>query len=282
MIAETSTQMPRASRVAGPFRGLWIGTAAMVVLAVTTFGTVAYVALRTGPGIKLDQRMMESVGHSASVWVRLVDVMTAVTVGSVAVCLAGCMAIALVRGRFAVAAGAALLVAGANVTTQVLKHDVFHRLDGKINGLPSGHTTVSLSLGVAAVLVAPAVWRWVIVPAAGFVATYVAAGTLVGQWHRPADVVAGIAVCLAWTGVALALITLLQRRRVSPGNAPVGRSWLALAGSALVGLVFTSWGLRPLDGDVNMVLALGALIPIGLMVAGVIAWAGWLSDRYLA
>ena len=246
-----------------------------LVAACVTFG------LRSGRGINLDDRMMRSLGDSAVAWMKMVDVLTSVTMLSVGLCLVGCTTVALLRGRFALAAGAVVLIVGANVTTQVLKYKVFERTDDVSNSSPSGHTTVSLSIAVAAVLVAPAVWRWVLIPAAGFVATFVAAGTIVGHWHRPSDVVAAAGVVLAWTGLALLVVSAAQRRRTAEPETPTARSWLALVGGGFVGMLLVSWGIRPADGDVNLGLAVVALGAIGLAVSGTIVWAASYADRHL-
>ncbi|WP_052591214.1 phosphatase PAP2 family protein [Luteipulveratus mongoliensis] len=260
----------------------WTRSAAMSLTGFVLLALCVAGGLRWEGGLNLDQRMMRSVGHSAEAGMKIIDVMTAVSVSFVAICLVGCMAVALLRGRFALATSAALLIAGANLTTQVLKYHVLGRVDGANNTSPSGHTTVSLSIAIAAVLVAPAVWRWVVVPLAGFVGTFVGAGTVVGQWHRPSDVLAGVGVCLVWTGIAVAFVAAVQRRRTPAAPVPASRSLLALPGSAVAGLVFVSWGVRPQDGDVNLGLAVVSLATIGLAVAGAIAWAGSYADRHLA
>ena len=70
--------------------------------------------------------------------------------------------IALIRGRKALAVTATLLIAGANVSTQLLKY-VLTRPDFGVdperaaagNSLPSGHTAVAASVAVALILVLP-------------------------------------------------------------------------------------------------------------------------------
>ena len=90
------------------------------------------------------------------------------------------------------ALAAILVVGGANVTTQLFKAywpTSPHLWD---NSLPSGHSTVAMSLSLAAILVAPSGARRWLVPFAAFGATFVGAGTIVGHWHRPADVWAAL------------------------------------------------------------------------------------------
>ena len=53
-------------------------------------------------------------------------------------------------------------------------------------------------------------------------------------------------------------------------------------GWAGVGLIFVGWGRRPADHDVNLVLAVLALVPIGIASAAALAWTSAVADRHLA
>ncbi len=136
--------------------------------------------------------------------------------------------IALIRGRKALAVTATLLIAGANVTTQLLKHFLV-RPDFGIdperaaagNSLPSGHTSVAASVAVALILVLPRKLR----AAGAFLgAGYAAAAgvaTLSAGWHRPSDAVAAYLVVGAWAAVAGLVLLVFQREQavVEPGDA---------------------------------------------------------------
>ncbi|MBQ1041416.1 phosphatase PAP2 family protein [Micromonospora sp. C72] len=157
--------------------------------------------------------------------------------------------IALIRGRKALAVTATLLIAGANVTTQLLKHFLV-RPDFGIdperaaagNSLPSGHTSVAASVAVALILVLPRKLR----AAGAFLgAGYAAAAgvaTLSAGWHRPSDAVAAYLVVGAWAAVAGLALLVFQREQavVEPGDAHRvaaavlgGVGAVALLGSAL-------------------------------------------------
>ncbi|MDG4796847.1 phosphatase PAP2 family protein [Micromonospora sp. WMMD1082] len=136
--------------------------------------------------------------------------------------------IALIRGRIALAIAATLLIAGANVTTQLLKYGLT-RPDLGIdlerayvgNSLPSGHTTVAASVAVALVLVLPPKARPVAaVIGAGYAAT-AGVATLSAGWHRPSDAVAAFLVVGIWAALAGLLLLVAQRERakVAPGDA---------------------------------------------------------------
>ncbi|WP_199723262.1 MULTISPECIES: phosphatase PAP2 family protein [unclassified Micromonospora] len=136
--------------------------------------------------------------------------------------------IALIRGRIALAITATLLIAGANVSTQLLKYGL-NRPDYGLdperaavgNSLPSGHTTVAASVAVALMLVLPAKVRAV---GAFLAAAYAAAAgvaTLSAGWHRPSDAVAAYLVVGVWAALAglVLLITQREQAQVAPGDA---------------------------------------------------------------
>ncbi|MFG1872686.1 phosphatase PAP2 family protein [Micromonospora arborensis] len=136
--------------------------------------------------------------------------------------------IALIRGRIALAITATLLIAGANLSTQLLKHGLTrpdYGLDPDRvavgNSLPSGHTTVAASVAVALVLVLPAKVRAV---SAFFAAGYAAVAgvaTLSAGWHRPSDAIAAYLVVGVWAAMAglVLLITQREQAEVAPGDA---------------------------------------------------------------
>ena len=145
----------------------------------------------------------------------VLSVLGYISIGAIVAVALGCVLVALLRGRAALAFGAAVALAGANVTTQVLKESVLQRPDlglGTFNSLPSGHTTVVASAVGAALLVVPSVLRAAVATVGGFATTLTGASTIAAGWHRPADVVAALAVSLAWTaGVAAVLHGPRQR-----------------------------------------------------------------------
>jgi membrane-associated phospholipid phosphatase len=206
---------------------------------------------------------------------RLIEVLSLVSVWSVALVLAACVVMALLRRRMAAAVAAMVLVAGANVTTQVLKYHVLSRPDiglGTTNTLPSGHTTVAVSLALAGVLVAPAALRSLVALFGSGGATLIGAGTVVGRWHRPGDVMAGVAVCLLWAALAFAVLALFGRDGPAPGRASALPHLTSLVGSALVGLVIVSAGVRPTGQPHSLLLAAVSLAAIGIACAGSIGW----------
>ena len=121
------------------------------------------------------------------------------------------LVIGLLRRSHRRAVWAVVAVAGANLTTQVLKYQFLWRPDFNIterwdnaNTLPSGHTTMAASAAVALVLLSGRRWRALSAWAGALFTIAMGYSTLVCQWHRPSDVLAGILVPVAWGALAVA------------------------------------------------------------------------------
>ncbi|MDO8184712.1 phosphatase PAP2 family protein [Conexibacter sp. JD483] len=135
--------------------------------------------------------------------------------------VAALIAVALLRRRPRTAAAVAIVLLGANVTTQLLKpalasDRVSPLLDdvGQIlpASWPSGHATASMSLALCAVLVAPARLRpWTAALGAVF-AVAVTFSFLTLDWHYPSDVLGGFLVAATWTQLAVAALSAAQAR----------------------------------------------------------------------
>lgn len=199
-------------------------------------------------------------------WLGTITVWTAVA----ALVVFGGLALAQGRARDAIVAF--IIVAGANVTTQVLKQVVITRPDhgwGALNSLPSGHTTVITTLTFAALIVVPPVFH-LLISAVGALAIALITGSMVtAAWHRPSDVFAGLLVSLIWAGLALCI------RRVPQFEYPAAseRGWLArllppLAGSTAAMVVLAVIGVRPRDGWYGLPEAFLVLAAIGIAVTG--------------
>ena len=109
--------------------------------------------------------------------------------------------IGFVRRRGDLAVAAAVMVAGANASTQLLKtHLTRPELDGfpMPNSFPSGHTTAATSVAFALVLVLPAAFRGLVALIGAAYAAVIGVATVWAEWHRPSDTIAALLVVLAW------------------------------------------------------------------------------------
>ncbi len=227
-----------------PARSAPLSRALAVVVALLAVGGLAatwHLLVRRPAGQRLDGAAVDGAAYGQGTLWRLAEpVLDIVSMGFVVLALGAVALVAVLRRRWGLALQSAVLIGGSNLTTQLLKHHLLERPDyeittGTMNTLPSGHTTVAASVAMAVLLVVPRAGR----PAAAVIgAAYTGAtgiATLVGQWHRPSDVIAAVLVVLAWTGLVCAVTPgteLDHRSRSSRTATAVGTG--ILGGAALV------------------------------------------------
>jgi membrane-associated phospholipid phosphatase len=134
---------------------------------------------------------------------------------------------ALVRRGPRRAAAAALLIVGANVSSQVLKPLLAHPRDlsawpglalPNSAAFPSGHTTAAMALAFAAVLVAPRAYRPIVAVVGAVFALAVSVSILVLNWHWPSDVIGGQLLACTWCLIALAALRWSDQRWPERGS----------------------------------------------------------------
>lgn len=118
------------------------------------------------------------------------------------------------------AAAAAMLLVGANASSQVLKpllghfRDLSHWPVPQIPAAsyPSGHATASMSLALACVLVAPRAYRPLVAAVGGALAIAESFSVVILNWHFPSDTVGGYLLAGAWSLAALASLRAVDAR----------------------------------------------------------------------
>lgn len=168
------------------------------------------------------------------------EVLRTIDVTSLAVMGGGLIGLALLRRRPDAALGVAVILIGANETTQQLK-PWLGRVDASgasrsalPSSFPSGHATVAMSLALAAVVAAPRGLRLLAALAGALYATAVGVALVALGWHYPSDVAGGFLVSGAWTALVAAVLAVLEARRAGPrGVTRVNRA----AAAALMVLV---------------------------------------------
>jgi membrane-associated phospholipid phosphatase len=190
--------------------------ALLCAVAIVPLGVAAYAV---GPVESFDGRLLfdlrreTGLGHTfGAAFVNCGDL------AALLVMLAAVCAIGLGFGRRREVLAAVVVVAGANVTTQVLKSVLAHVRDKAFahgyelpwpDSFPSGHTTAAASIALALLLVVPAAHRLL---AAGVGAALVAAvglSVVILGWHYPSDVLGGLLVVATW---GFAAVAYLRRR----------------------------------------------------------------------
>ncbi|MER5884558.1 phosphatase PAP2 family protein [Streptomyces sp. NPDC001941] len=246
---------PRGVRAVVRRRALALagGGAALLVL-------VYLLAVRTGAGQRWEESVLRGAGSSGLVSTgQALSALDLVNTGSLAVAVVVIAGVGFLRGGPALAAAAAGTVGCCAIAAELLKDTLLSRpallpeLAYRLhNSLPSGHSTVAMSVVAGLLLVLPHRWRAPVVCAPLVWAVSVGGYTVNERWHRPSDVVAANLLVLAVTGVAL--LFLAARGAVRRARPTRSRWWssavllvaplVLAAGAALVVLLIGA----PSDG----------------------------------
>jgi membrane-associated phospholipid phosphatase len=186
------------------------GAAAFAAVAAAVWA----VALRTSAGSRLDQSLLEGFlglggprGHGlADRFARLADP------APMALFAAALAVLALVRRRPLMAFTTLAVLAGAGVTTQVLKRvtaepraiESLPAAHVAPESWPSGHATAAMAVALCLIAVAPPRWRPHAAAVGGAFALGVGGSVLVLGWHLPSDVLGGYCVAAAWVLIGAA------------------------------------------------------------------------------
>ena len=130
------------------------------------------------------------------------------------------IATALARRRPRHALGVAVLIAGANLTTEILKPllavsrppDPGVPTNVGVNAFPSGHATAAMSLAIAAILVTPARLRPLAALLGGLFPLSVSYSLLSLGVHFPSDVLGGYLVAAGWAFLVIAALLAAAER----------------------------------------------------------------------
>jgi len=191
---------------------LWgaLGSAVLFV-AIYLFFVRSYV------GQVIDERTVGGADHGKRVLTHFSTLpVAAVVIGAIIA-----LVIVLVRRNWLVFAIAVAAAIAANVSTQVLKYSVLSRPEkgvdaGLANSLPSGHTAVAASAALVVFLVTSPRLRPVAAVIGSVFTIAAGASTLVEQWHRPSDVIAGMLVVAFWACLAGMVLAALRLRPADP------------------------------------------------------------------
>jgi membrane-associated phospholipid phosphatase len=128
--------------------------------------------------------------------------------------------IAIVRRRLLIATGIMGILAGANLTTHLLKPVLAaSRPDGLPEWImhpgswPSGHATASMALALCTVLACPGRVRPYAAAIGAAFAVAVSYSFLTLGWHYPSDAFAGMLVASIWTLLGIAGVAAVDERR---------------------------------------------------------------------
>ncbi len=229
------------------------GAAGCVMLLVATWFAAFHVPILRSADLSTyvgftDLHRHGAVEAATSLFVRLCDPKAYVLWAPLVV------VIALLRGRPRVALGAGVILLGANVTTELVKHVVpVPQPAGLLDGWfpvpatlwPSGHSTAAMAAVLSLMLATPGRLRPLVAALGASFAVAVGYSLVAMGSHFPADVFGGYLVAAAWTLAVLAALSAAERRwpsetiadRVSLRAALVPQAAVIVAGVALIALI---------------------------------------------
>ncbi|WP_454118348.1 phosphatase PAP2 family protein [Microbacterium lacticum] len=250
--------------------------AALVVLLAASY--LFFVHGYMGQLIDEQARSGAELGRAGDAAARLLDAVPLLSAGMVVLAVL----IGLLRRKSLATVVALGVVAAANLTSQLLKHQLLSRPDNGATGtwhnsFPSGHTTVFVSGVFALFLVcAPRVRPYV--ATLGALASVVVGALLVASgWHRPSDVVGGVLVVAIYVflgGALLARLRPVSARGSAPGAG--GTIGLLIAAAAVSAAAF---GLAYVTTDASVEGAPAAALAGFVAIAAVTASTGALAAR---
>jgi membrane-associated phospholipid phosphatase len=193
--------------------------------------------------------------------------------------------LALARRRPRSAIAIAVILAGSNVSTQLLKPAL--ALTPAVPGMdtatwPSGHATAVMALALCLQLAVPQRWRPIAAAVGGLFALGVACSVLILAHHSPSDIVGGFLMAGAWTALGVAALRAAAARRpvaVVDGPAPgTAASLVPVAAAAAVlivtaiAIVIAHWteALDYAEGHTTFMVG-GTVIALGAMGMAAVA-----------
>jgi hypothetical protein len=266
--------------------GLWLGAGAAVF-------ALYLLVVRTYWGQRLDEHAF--VGHDffSSRAAQADSFLRIVSIGSLLLAIGLVAAVAILRRRPRLALIAAASIGISLITTEVLKLVLLERpplVPSFIfdNSYPSGHTTVGMSVAVAAMLVVP---RRLLLPTAvgaGLFGSAFGVAVVAAGWHRPSDAVGSFLVVLSVAAACAALSYLFPDRadlsgsrsssinlpRIRVGTTELGLLAMALGGLGIFALAALSYrGIPWTSTGAGFLLSAGAIVVCGMLTTMALATA---------
>lgn len=197
------------------------GLALVGVAAFACFLLVYALAVLTEPGQRVDEAALAGGRAVPAAAQDAADrLLRAISITSLLAATAALSALAWLRRRPELLLLPVLVVGASLALTELFKLVLLPRpaltADSILAGntYPSGHTTVAASIGLAAVLIAPARIRLTVAFSAATVAAAAGVFVVTADWHRPSDPIGSYLITLA-VAAACAAYALDHRRSPS-------------------------------------------------------------------
>jgi hypothetical protein len=275
----------------------------LAIAAALATLAVYLIVVRTRWGQDLDERAL--LGRDVISDLRAAQAdrfLSIVSVGTLAIATALVAGVGFLRRRPRMALIAAGSIGLAVLSTELLKLAILERpalvataINNGDNSYPSGHTTVGMSVCIAAMLVVPARLRIPTALAAGAIGSAFGIAVVAAGWHRPSDAIGAYFVCLAVGALGAIAIRRWpdraghrRRREIVRGPIRIGATELALLGlaTALVCVfgiaALSARGIPLFSVASGFLVSCAALLLTSFACAGLLAAAMTSADRETA
>jgi len=266
------------------------GFTVLAILAGACAVLLYLVFVRTPIGQRWDDRAyLGSLVASLESRQRITSILHEIRISTLVLMVILLLVIGLLRRRFATAVITAVAFGGAVLSAEVLKR-VLHRPDlapdmnslineSNIDTFPSGHATIATAFALGLLIVSSLRARLWIATFGMLWAAGISTASLIAGWHRPSDLIGGIALATAWLAAATAFTTGRFGRIRSVGDAvrwliPVGAGVLLLAVGVLLAWISRGdTGQIPVGGGLAAFFVGAAIVATSaITVVGVFAY----------
>lgn len=198
---------------------------AIAIVALAVFFSIYGVAVRTEVGQHADEAALAG-GRSAPQRAQsgAGSLLRLVSVGSLGAAVIALATLSWLSRRPRLIALPAAVVGLSLAAAELFKLVILSRPDlwaPSLHGntYPSGHTAIATSLGLSAVLIAPAGLRGFVAVAAAAFAGGVGILVVTADWHRPSDPLGSYALTLAIVAAIVAVLDRWERRELTSTSA---------------------------------------------------------------
>jgi membrane-associated phospholipid phosphatase len=227
----------------------------LALIAVLVLAAVYLIAVRTELGQRADEAAFTGrVRAPDEARTAAHDLLRVVSVASLIAGLVALGTLAWIRGQTRVLLIPVVVIGVSLLGTELLKHELLTRPDYVLspiipdNSYPSGHTTIAVSVGLSAMLIAPPRLRSMAAIGGALLAAGVGVLVVTAGWHRPSDAIGAYAWTLAVASATLAAVfaispLTLERERHAHRELPSGRrtaTRIEIGGVLLGAALFTS------------------------------------------
>ena len=200
--------------------------------ALVAFLVVYLLAVQTELGQRADEAALTGSQQAPERAQDAADkLLKVVSIGSLLAATAFLSALAWLRRRPGLLLIPAAVIGLSLIATEAFKLVIFERPDLVVdpglvgNSYPSGHTTVAVAIGLAAVLIAPPRLRTPVAFGAASVAALAGVFVVTADWHRPSDPIGSYLLTLSVAAACMAALRLwLPARATRSHGLPQARA----------------------------------------------------------